>query len=246
LRSTYSLVAAALVLSGTACSSATKHGSERRPSASASKGGRNARPADTDASRDSDQDKRIANLELRLLEKEAQVEDLQSRLDEAQAEVVRAMAKLRTVASRAEAASGMAEAEIALSALRAAGNSSEGADRVSSLVRQSNSEFEKQNFGGVLYLANQAKALALTLRGRATEGSRGAARSGETAFALPIKIRVASRVNVREGPGTGFAIAYSAESGSLLTGIAYTDEWVRVSDDGGRAGWIFKSLVSRP
>lgn len=235
--------------SGVACST-TKHASERpKTGVSPSRGGssRGARQTDSDTQRDSDSEKRVNSLELRLMEKEAQVEDLQNRLDEAQAEVVRAMAKLRTVASRAEAASGMAEAEIALSALRASasGQSSE-VDRASQLVRQSNGEFENQNFGGALYLANQAKALALTLRGRAADGGRAASRPGETAFALPIKLRVANRVNVREGPGTNFSVAYAAESGSLLTGLAYTDEWIRVSDDNGRSGWIFKSLVSRP
>src|SRR2546425_8259366 len=44
--------------------------------------------------------------------------DLQARLDEARQEVVRALAKLQTVASRAEAASAMAEAEIAVQSLR--------------------------------------------------------------------------------------------------------------------------------
>src|SRR3954471_5432649 len=64
-----------------------------------------------------------ARLELRVLEKEAQVEELQGRLDDARREVVRAMAKLQSLATRAEAASGMAEAEIALQALRTANGS---------------------------------------------------------------------------------------------------------------------------
>jgi uncharacterized coiled-coil protein SlyX len=86
-------------------------------------------------------ERRIAELELRLLEKEAQVEELQLRLDDTRGEVVRTMAKLQTVASRAEAASGMAEAEIALQSLKTSlGNSPEVA-QVSSLVRQSSAEF---------------------------------------------------------------------------------------------------------
>ncbi len=55
--------------------------------------------------RDSVLEQRVARLELRLAERDAQIEDLQARLDEARQEVVRAMAKLQTVASRAEAAS---------------------------------------------------------------------------------------------------------------------------------------------
>lgn len=181
------------------------------------------------------------------MEKEAQVQDLQTRLDDAQAEVVRAMAKLRSAASRAEAASGMAEAEVALQSLRSSGaaQSSETA-QLSQLLRRSAVEFDKQNYGGALYLADQAKALAVSLRGRSAEGNRGGSRPGETRFALPIRIRAATRGNVREGPGTGFDVAFSVESGTPLTGVSYTDEWVRITDDRGRSGWIYLTLVSRP
>src|SRR3989442_16019636 len=76
--------------------------------------------------RDTALEQRAARLELKVLEQEAQVDELRSRLDDARREVVRAMAKLQSLATRAEAASGMAEAEIALQALRAAnGNRSE-------------------------------------------------------------------------------------------------------------------------
>src|SRR5437016_12183305 len=67
--------------------------------------------------RDTALEQRAARLELKTLEQEAQVAELQSRLDDARREVVRAMAKLQSLATRAEAASGMAEAEIALQAL---------------------------------------------------------------------------------------------------------------------------------
>src|SRR5437899_12438878 len=68
--------------------------------------------------RDTALESRAARLELKVLEQGAQVEELQTRLDDARREVVRAMAKLQSLATRAEAASGMAEAEIALQALR--------------------------------------------------------------------------------------------------------------------------------
>src|SRR4051812_12870750 len=55
--------------------------------------------------RDPDNDRRVTRLELRLMERDAQIVDLQTHLDDARQEVVRAMAKLQTIASRAEAAS---------------------------------------------------------------------------------------------------------------------------------------------
>ena len=240
------MLAAALVAS--ACTKPKPTTAPKRPTRSASSSSRPARVVhDTVEVRDPETERRAARLELRLIEKEAQVEDLQSRLEETRAEVVRAMAKLKSAASRAEAASGMAEAEVALQSLRANGaaQSPEGAE-VSKLVRQSAAEFDRQNYGGALYLANQAKAAASGARGGISEGGRGGSRPGETTFALPVRLKVASRGNVREGPGTGFGVAFGVEPGAQLTGLSYTDEWVRVSDEAGRSGWIFRSLVARP
>ena len=197
------------------------------------------------AAREAALERRIAELELRLLERDAQIDELQPRLDETRGEVVRTMAKLQTVASRAEAASGMAEAEIALQSMKSSGAApTQEVAQVTTLVRQSSSEFNKQNYGGALYLAGQAKALAGGSRGRAGGGS-GGSRSGETPFAVPLRLRSTGRGNVREGPGTSFDVAYSIDGGASLTGWAYIDEWIRVTDENGRSGWIFRSLVAR-
>ena len=179
------------------------------------------------------------------MEKEAQVEDLQSQLEATRNEVVRTMAKLQTVASRAEAASGMAEAEVALQSLRADGSPAPEIPPISRLIEQASAEFNKQNYGGALYLAVQAKSLATASRGRLAVASRAVTRAGETPFAIPLALRATGRGNVREGPGTGFAVAFAVEAGAALTGFSYVDEWVRVTDESGRSGWIFRSLIAR-
>src|SRR6266481_10051076 len=118
------------------------------------------------AARDTASEQRAARLELKVLEQEAQVDELQSRLDDARREVVRAMAKLQSLATRAEAASGMAEAEIALQALRTAnGNSappppSPEYGQGSELLQLATREFDQQNYAGALYLATEAKNAA--------------------------------------------------------------------------------------
>jgi uncharacterized coiled-coil protein SlyX len=198
--------------------------------------------------RDPELERRLARMELRVLERETQVEELQTRLDDARDEVVRTMAKLQTLASRAEAASAIAEADVALQTLR----SSEGSRQLQEMtqatrfVQQSTAEFNKQNYGGALYLANQAKAVSVAGQARLSGGNRGATRPGETPFALPVRLKIASRGNVREGPGTSFPVVFAVETGTQLTGFSYTDEWVRVSDDAGRTGWVFRSLIARP
>ncbi|HEY6414910.1 MAG TPA: hypothetical protein VIX41_01690, partial [Acidimicrobiales bacterium] len=62
-------------------------------------------------------EERVARLHIALLEREAQVRLLTQKLDTAILEVVRTMAKLRSLESRAEAASNLAETEIALNAV---------------------------------------------------------------------------------------------------------------------------------
>jgi uncharacterized protein YraI len=197
--------------------------------------------------RDPDLDKRVARLELQVLARDAEIEDLQMKLEDTRAEVVRAMAKLQSVASRAQAASAMAEAEVALQSMKAgASQDPPEADQVNRLVRQAANAFDRTNYGGALYLANQAKTLALSYRGRLAGSGRESARPGETAFAVPIKLMTTTRGNVRGGPGTTFPIVFSADSGMTVTGYSYADEWIRITDDGGRGGWIFRTLVSRP
>jgi uncharacterized protein YgiM (DUF1202 family) len=159
------------------------------------------------------------------------------------------MAKLQSLATRAEAASGMAEAEIALQALRqASSNGPTQAPEIAQaaqLLQLSTTEFDKQNYAGALYLATQAKNAAAAGQGRLASGERGTTRSGEVPFALPLHVQTASRANVREGPGAGYRILFTLEAGAALTAYAYVDQWVRVTDDGNRPGWIHQGLIER-
>ena len=230
------LLIAAIVL-GTACSQSAPPAKPPAPKVI----------HDTVVVRDPDLDKRVARLDLQTLAKDAQIEDLEAKLEDARAEVVRAMAKLQTVASRAQAASAMAEAEVSLQSMKSgSAEDPPEAEQVTKLVRQSAREFDKANYAGALYLANQAKTLASSYRGRLSLGSREGVRPGETPFAVPIKLTMSTRGNIRQGPGTTFPISFAAESGTMLTGYSYAEEWIRVSDDTGRSGWVFRSLVARP
>jgi hypothetical protein len=188
--------------------------------------------------RDPQLEQKLARTELLLLEKEAQVTELESRLDDARREVVRAMAKSTQLATRAEAASGIAEAEIAVR------NSGAGAKEASRLMQQCTAEFDKQNYAGALYLANQAKIAALATRGQGSV-ERNSLRDGEMPFALPLRLQTTSRANVREGPGSNFTVAFTLPANSDVTGYSYTEQWVRISDANGRRGWVFQGLIGR-
>ena len=203
--------------------------------------------AETVTVRDPELEQRAARAELRVLEKDAQLEELQARLDEARREVVRSMAKLQTLATRAEAASGMAEAELAFQSLRTTAGQQTTPEiaQASRLLEMSTAEFDKQNYGGALYLANQAKSVAGAGRGRLQGQDRGSLRPGEVLFALPLRLQTSGRSNVREGPGPNFRVAFTLPAGASLTGHSYMADWVRVSDDSSRSGWVHQGRVGR-
>ena len=198
--------------------------------------------------RDTALEQRAARLELRVLEEEAQVAELQNRLDDARREVVRAMAKLQSLATRAEAASGMAEAEIALQALRSANGNSPAPpewNQGNQLLQLATTEFDQQNYAGALYLATEAKNAAAAGQRRATNDDRGTPRKGEVPFALPLRVQTTGRANVREGPGANFKVLFTLESAVPLVAYSYVEQWVRVMADGDRTGWIHQTLIGR-
>lgn len=196
---------------------------------------------------------RATGAELRLLERDAQIRELEARFDEQQRlldatinEVVRAKAKLRGVESKAEAASEIAEAEIALQALGELPGGVEAPEHRKSiqLLERSGEEFEKDNYGGSIYLTSQAKALIrqgqMRLRGREQLDSV----AGEVAFGSPLSLKVTRNSNIRKGPGLEFNVVTTLERGTQVIGYSYIGSWVRVKLQDGSSGWIHQRLVS--
>jgi len=195
-------------------------------------------PAPSRRTPDAASERRIASLELQLLEKAAEADQLQGQLDEARREVVRSMARMQSTATRAEAASGIAEAELALQSMPdnlAAGPRA--------LTEQASGEFEKANYGGALYLATQAKSEALAARGQIAEVDQDALRPYERALALPLQLETTTGANVRSGPGTGFGVVYTLPARSPVVAYSSAEQWLRVIDDSGRRGWISQNLI---
>jgi alpha-D-ribose 1-methylphosphonate 5-triphosphate synthase subunit PhnH len=114
-------------------------------------------------------DEKLAGPLLALLERDAQIQNLEKKLDEAVQETVRSKAKLASQESRAEAATSLAEAEVALKTLK---DSVKGPERrpdyarLAQLVKTSAEELRKENYGGSLYLTNQIKAQMRELQER--------------------------------------------------------------------------------
>ena len=199
-------------------------------------------------------EQQLAKLQLRLLERDAQLrelrerqESLQKKLDEAILEAVRAKAKLRSLESRAEAASTMAEAEIAVKTIRSQRPERQREPELlqgERFLDMSAQEFAKENYGGALYLAAQAKSLLAMDQGRLVSREQLAPVSGEVPFAAPLPLQIAKTSKVREGPGLEFRVVTTLEKGTRVTGHSYKGQWVRVQGEHGLSGWVFQTLVS--
>jgi hypothetical protein len=197
---------------------------------------------------------KIARLNLLLLDKNAQIEQLEERrlsqrsmLDEAVLEVVRAKAKLRTLESRAEAASNIAEAEIALKTLRgqmaSLGEKNSEILKAEDLLKMSVQEFQKENYGGALYLASQAKNHLKISKMRIRNQEEIAPVPDEMPFAQPLPLKVLKTSNLRAGPDRNAEVLTTLKKDTLVVGYSYIGQWVRVESDDGISGWIFQSLV---
>jgi hypothetical protein len=196
----------------------------------------------------------VTSLKLQMLEKQSRAKELGEResalevkLDEAIQEVVRTKSKLRSLESRAEAASNLAEAEIALKAREAqakGGGGDRDLSQAKQLLQMSAEEFKNGNYGGALYLANQAKSHLRTGEVRTTSRDKLTAVPGESPFQAPMPLELTRDGNLREGPGLEFRVIATLAKGSKIVGFSRKDRWLRVRDEKGVTGWVFRSLVS--
>ena len=190
---------------------------------------------------------------LGLLEKEALITQLEQRLnyqqqslDDAIHEVIRAKARQRSIESRAETAAEMAEAEIALKSLRdkANGRNRLQLTKAEQLLTMASAEFERQNFGGALYLVNQSKSLIKTSTLSLAKRGEFEGLEGEIPFAAPLQLLVNKKSNLRKGPGRKFKVLVSLEKGTAITAYSIKNPWLKIEGDAGWSGWIHRSLVS--
>jgi hypothetical protein len=201
-------------------------------------------PPETVTVRDPALERENFQLRMQLLERSAELADASRRMEEATTEVVRQMARLRSLATRAEAASAIAEAEVTLQQLRGrAGQQLPSAGReAEEALRTASRAFDAENYGGAVYLATQAKRAATAARGRLAE-STDTPRPGEQAFAVPVVVTTVGRTNLREAPGTGSALVTTVPAGTRLTAYGYVQDWIRVTLPDGRGAWVYQSLV---
>jgi hypothetical protein len=197
----------------------------------------------------------LSTLKIQAIEQDTVINELrrrseaqQKRLGAAIVDVVRSKAKLRSMESKAEAASTIAEAEIAFKALqsRAASFDWVALDEIAiaeHLLEMSADEFNIQNYGGALYLANQAKGRVRTAQDRLSSMVNTSPSSGEDFFSQPLPLKVLKKSNLRSGPGLEHEVLAELEKGTLIVGMSHKGLWIQVKAPKEMTGWIYRPLV---
>ena len=155
------ITALVLAVTGLAACAKNRQAEDPAPAPAEAPAPRRPAPAATPAAptRSAEDVHEIARLRNQLSEKNDEIADLQRRLSDAINEAVRAMARVRALATRAEAASAMAEAEVTLQQARQRTPRPELSE-AERLLTAASAEFQAENYGGSVYLATQAKRLA--------------------------------------------------------------------------------------
>ena len=195
--------------------------------------------------RDPDTERELGRVKVQLLERNARLADMDRRLVEATTEVVRAMARLRTLATRAEAASAIAEAEVTLQQLRGRAGQQAPPEvaQAEAALRSASQAFDAENFGGAVYLATQAKRIATAGRGRLADAGSTTMRPNERAFALPVPLITSSSANLRSTPTGGASVVTTVPAGMALTAYSYELDWLKVTTADGTSAWVHQSVV---
>jgi len=191
-------------------------------------------------------DSEVAKLQLKLLEKQAEINQHVLSQQYAIQEVVRTKAKLRSHSSKAEAVANMAEVKMVLKAV-AAGPTNEQQRRVvrqaERMLAMSNEALEEGNIDGASYLSNRAHQLVQPIRERQRDQKRSEKSGAEVVFASPLIMTVLKRCNVRMAPDIKEAVLFRLDSGASVKALAYVENWVRIEDESKDRGWVYYQLL---
>lgn len=202
------------------------------------------------------QERELAGLRQTLAEKDAEIQRLHTQqhvqagvLKETTGEVARAEVKLRRLATQADAASQLAEVEVALQGIQAQSRPRRAVAQLAQaqrILEVGSASFAQGDYGAAVDLAAQSQEIIDMV----ASGRRGPAPSAhdtvEVPFQVPVALRTRGDSNLRAEPGRTAAVLDVLHQGTLLQAHAYRGEWLRVSTEDGRAGWVFSALLEAP
>ncbi len=192
------------------------------------------------------QKKLTAQLQLDLLKKHTDVNELLRKNERLVSEFVRNKTRLRNRGNKVETVRLLAEVTAVLDMAKDNPSNGVPADiikRSEQYLSESQVEIDNDNFAGASYLANQA--LDLIQSSQLDNKNKG--KSGEEkeiSFLAHLPMRLLYNSNVREEPSLHAKIKFVKKVASVVTAIGYKGLWVKVKIKEDDYGWIYYSLLS--
>ncbi len=189
---------------------------------------------------------KIAGLKLKLLEKQAEINQLMISQQNFISEAVRVKAKLRSLHGKAGAVAGMIETKIALQAVKA-DQLNEQQKRIlsqaNSLILISDKALDEGNIDGATFLSGKARQLILTINMQNKDDDPSDQHMEKVTFIIPLAMKTTRRSNVRDKPDIKSKIQFQLEADVQVNALWYTDKWIYIEDDTNRKGWVYYYLL---
>ncbi len=162
------------------------------------------------------------------------------------AELVQSKAKLANRGSKLEAVTLIAEATAVISAIDSQPKNRRQdilAKKAKQYLLESKAEVEKENFEGASYLCRKAME---QVKGIEREKNKDdlSQKNQEISFSTPLQMELLKNGNLRDKPSTQAEILTVLQTGSSVSAIGFTNNWVKVQvGEPVETGWMHISLL---
>lgn len=184
-------------------------------------------------------------LQLQLLVKQAEFNQLKLSHDRAIQDLRRANARLRNMDNKAEAIADIAEAALMIKSARETEEDEPQPALIHAekLLEESRQALQSGNVSDASYLA--AKASELTLPDVPMSDQERSRQSSqvETVFNTPLVMKVTKYSNIRERPTRDSNVLFQLANGTLVNALGYDNLWIRVVVEDLGEGWIYYRLL---
>lgn len=194
-----------------------------------------------------DQKKQIIRLQMSLLEKRAEIEQLTRANERLVREFVRNNTHSWNRRSKVETVRLLAEVATVIKTVKEAQPTGHRKDllvKAEQLLAESRTELTRDNYDGAAYLAEQAMDNIQAIRlGIAADEQTEAEGDNIINFLVPLPMKITETCNVRESPSRQSEVKFILNAGSHVTAIGYQGQWIQVKTEQ-NTGWIHQTLLS--
>ncbi len=200
--------------------------------------------------------KDVARLQLKVLEQNARVRELEAQLQKRDQDLAETHARLQRIDTRTQALTGPAQAAAVIAEAEAAFHvaaiqgeidpAEESAREIRRLLQVGTAAYEAGDYARAANFGDQMmRRLSETVTAR-LPGNARPVNYPKRPLANPVVFRVRVNSHVRRGPGVSFAAHAVLPAGSDVTGLATRGQWVKIRGMGNVQGWIYSKLLAVP